>query len=148
MGQWLAEVETRIERIRLAAKGEGQPLTKLNALALAGRWYSWFVARHEGDPGPPENWEDGQEHLTERVWYPHAPLEHLEDPHADTSWSCCSSELSDHKGAVEFRPVHVRHRVVLFDPIQKSVAATAFSGHRIHQIAFVKLLSDLSDVVV
>ena len=38
-GQWLAEVETRIERIRAAAKGEEQPLTKLNALALSGRWY-------------------------------------------------------------------------------------------------------------
>lgn len=32
-GQWLAEVETRIERIRASARGEGQPLTKLNALA-------------------------------------------------------------------------------------------------------------------
>jgi len=50
-GQWLAEVEIRIERIRAAAKGEGQPLTKLNALALSGRWYAWFVARHESDPG-------------------------------------------------------------------------------------------------
>lgn len=85
-GQWLAEIETRIERIRAAAKGAGQPLTKLNALALAGRWYLWFIARHEEDPGPAERWEDRKEHLTERVWYPHAPVEHLEDPEADTSW--------------------------------------------------------------
>ena len=85
-GQWLAEVETRIERIRAATKGAGQPLTKLNALALAGRWYLWFVARHEGDPGPPEHWEDRKAHSTERVWYPHAPVEHLEDPNADLSW--------------------------------------------------------------
>src|ERR1700730_3958933 len=85
-GQWLEEVETRIERIRAAAKGEGEPLTKLNALALAGRWYLWFVARHESDPGSPENWADRKEHLTERVWYPHAPVEHLEDPNADESW--------------------------------------------------------------
>lgn len=67
-GEWLAEVETRIESIRAAAKGEGQPLTKLNALAFAGRWYSWFVSRYESDPGPQENWADRQEHLTERVW--------------------------------------------------------------------------------
>lgn len=86
LGQWLAEVETRIERIRAASKGEGQPLTKLNALGLAGRWYSWFVARHESDPGPAEHWADRKEHLTERVWYPHAPVEHLEDPYADESW--------------------------------------------------------------
>lgn len=85
-GQWLAEVETRIERIRAAAKGEGQPLTKLNALALAGRWYVWFVARHEGAPGSPEHWADRKEHLLERVWYPHAPIEHLENPNADPSW--------------------------------------------------------------
>lgn len=36
-GQWQAEVETQIERIRAAANGPGEPLTKLNALALAGR---------------------------------------------------------------------------------------------------------------
>jgi integrase len=86
LGQWLAEVETQIASIRAAAKGEGQPLTKLNALALSGRWYAWFVARHESDPGSPENWADRKEHLTERVWYPHAPVEHLEDPQADESW--------------------------------------------------------------
>ena len=85
-GEWLAEVETRIESIRAAAKGEGQPLTKLNALAFAGRWYSWFVSRYESDPGPQENWADRQEHLTEHVWYPHAPVEHLEDSYADQSW--------------------------------------------------------------
>jgi integrase len=85
-GQWLSEVETRISRIRAAAKGKGQPLTKLNALALAGRWYLWFVKRHEGDPGPQEHWADRKEHLTERVWYPHAPVEHLEDQNADESW--------------------------------------------------------------
>jgi hypothetical protein len=63
-GQWLAEVETQIARIRAAAKGEGQPLTKLNALALAGRWYLWFVARHESAPGSPENWAERKEQLT------------------------------------------------------------------------------------
>jgi hypothetical protein len=86
LGQWQAEVETQIERIRAAANGERHSLTKLNALALAGRWYSWYVARHESDPGSPEHWADRKEHLTERVWYPHAPLEHLEDPNADESW--------------------------------------------------------------
>ena len=85
-GEWLAEVETRIERIRAAATGTGQPLTKLNALALAGRWYVWFVARHEDDPGAPEHWEACKEHLIDGVWYLHAPREHHENPHADPSW--------------------------------------------------------------
>jgi hypothetical protein len=35
---------------------------------------------------PDRHWEDRKEHLLERVWYPHAPVEHLEDPDADTSW--------------------------------------------------------------
>jgi hypothetical protein len=73
LGQWQAEVETQIERIRAAAKGQGQPLTQRSALALAGRWYSWFVARHEDAPGSPEHWRDRKEHLTERVWYPRRP---------------------------------------------------------------------------
>lgn len=85
-GQWLAEVETRIERIRAAAKGTGQPLTHRNALALSGRWYSWFVARHMDEPGSPEHWADRKEHLLERVWHPHAPVDHLEDPDPDPTW--------------------------------------------------------------
>jgi hypothetical protein len=85
-GQWLAEVETRIERIRAVAKGTGQPLTIRNAMALSGRWYEWFLARHDDDPGSTEHWADRKEHLTERVWYPQAPLEHLEDPSPDRNW--------------------------------------------------------------
>jgi hypothetical protein len=85
-GQWLAEVETRIARIRAAAKGEGQPLTKLNALALAGRWYSWFVAQYEEDPGPPEHWRGLSEHFVWDILNSHAPREHHEDPNADSSW--------------------------------------------------------------
>jgi hypothetical protein len=89
-GQWLAEVETRIECIRAAAKGTGQPLTQRNALALSGRWYSWFVARHADASGSQEqwveHWADRKEHLLERVWHPHAPVEHLEDPNSDSTW--------------------------------------------------------------
>src|SRR4051794_14172006 len=43
-GEWLAEVETRIATLRAVANGHGQPLTRLNAIALAGRWYTWFIA--------------------------------------------------------------------------------------------------------
>ena len=84
-GQWLAEVETRIERIRAAAKGEGQPLTKLDALGLAGRWYSWFLERHQGDLRTPKHWSSRKDHFIWQVLSPHAPEEHHE-PHADPSW--------------------------------------------------------------
>ncbi|MGY3695402.1 hypothetical protein ACVIGA_005482 [Bradyrhizobium sp. USDA 3240] len=67
-GQWLAEVETRIERIRAAAKGQGQPLTKLNALALAGRWYAWFLEKHQSGA-----LEQPQGSYIWQVLAPHAP---------------------------------------------------------------------------
>lgn len=85
LGQWLAEVETRIERIRAAAKGEGQPLTKLNALALAGRWYAWFVERHQNDLRSPTHWSSRKDHFIWQVMAPHAPEEHHGE-HSDPSW--------------------------------------------------------------
>jgi hypothetical protein len=51
--EWKAEVETRIATLRAARTGEGRPLTRRNAIALAGRWYTWFIEQHEEDPGPP-----------------------------------------------------------------------------------------------
>jgi integrase len=84
-GEWLAEVEVRIERIRAAAKGEGQPLTKLNALALAGRWYSWFLEQHQGDLRTPTHWGDRKDHFIWQVLAPHAPEEH-HGVHADPCW--------------------------------------------------------------
>ena len=85
LGQRVAEVETRIERILASARGEGQPLTKLNALALAGRWYSWFVERHQCDLRSPAHWSTLKDHFIWQVLSPHAPEEHHE-PHADPSW--------------------------------------------------------------
>lgn len=46
-GEWIAEVETKINSIRAAAKGDGIDLTHKQALALAGEWRAWFIARHE-----------------------------------------------------------------------------------------------------
>jgi hypothetical protein len=51
-GEWLAEIETRIVMLRAQSSGEDQPLTRLNAIALAGRWYNWFVKQHEADEAP------------------------------------------------------------------------------------------------
>jgi hypothetical protein len=33
-GEWLAEIETRIATLRAAARGEGQPLTRLNCTSI------------------------------------------------------------------------------------------------------------------
>jgi integrase len=56
--EWLAEIERRIAAIRDEAAGRGRSLTRLEALALAGEWYQWFVRRYEDDPGDAEAWEE------------------------------------------------------------------------------------------
>jgi integrase len=85
-GEWLAEIETRIGRLRAATRGEGQPLTRRNAHALAGRWYSWFIRQQENDVRTPKYWRDLSDHLVWDVIYPHAPDEHYENPGADKHW--------------------------------------------------------------
>jgi hypothetical protein len=42
-----AQVETRIDAIRKRVRGEGLPLTRKEALGLAGEWYRWFVGKHQ-----------------------------------------------------------------------------------------------------
>jgi hypothetical protein len=58
LGEWEAEIETRIATLRAKKNGEGQPLTRLNAIALAGRWYTWFLGQHESDPRPAKRWQE------------------------------------------------------------------------------------------
>ncbi|MHA6690435.1 hypothetical protein [Devosia sp. A449] len=55
--EWVAEVEGRIESLRSARAGEPQHLTQRQAHALVGRWYDWFIARHEDHPQPVEVWD-------------------------------------------------------------------------------------------
>ena len=84
--EWTAEVETRIATLRAEKNGEGQPLTRLNAIALAGRWYTWFVGQHENDPGPAKRWREMSDHLVWDVIYPEAPDSYHENPEADPHW--------------------------------------------------------------
>jgi hypothetical protein len=55
--EWYAEVWQRIEALRAAKRGEGIELSRKEAAGLAGEWYSWFVSRHESNPGKPERWD-------------------------------------------------------------------------------------------
>jgi integrase len=87
LGEWQAEIETRIAALRAQRKGEGQPLTRVNAVALAGRWYVWFVKQHEADPGPAKYWREFGDHLVWNVIYPEAPDSYLAAPKADPEWN-------------------------------------------------------------
>jgi integrase len=53
-GEWLSEVEGRITNIRAQRKGEGVTLTLQQARALAGEWYTWFLARHASSDMDPQ----------------------------------------------------------------------------------------------
>lgn len=80
LAEWVSEVETQIATLRAKRNGEGQPLTRLNAIALAGKWYTWFVGQYEGDPGLPKRWRELSDHLLWNVIYPEAPESYLENP--------------------------------------------------------------------
>jgi hypothetical protein len=78
--EFIAEIETRIATLRVQRNGAGQPLTKLNAIALAGRWYTWFVRQYEAEPWSAKHWRDLGEHLVWDVLYPCHPRQR-EDRH-------------------------------------------------------------------
>ncbi len=63
-----------------------EPLTRLNAIALAGRWYNWFIKQHEDDPRTPRHWKDFGDHFIWNVLYPEAPDSYLENTKADPHW--------------------------------------------------------------
>jgi len=86
LGEWEAEIETRIATLRAKQWGEGRPLTRLNAIALAGRWYNWFIKQHEDDPGPPKRWKDFGDHFIWNVLHPEAPDGYLANTKADPHW--------------------------------------------------------------
>jgi hypothetical protein len=64
---WQADIESRIATLRAKQRGEGRDLTRREAHALSGEWYSWFVSRHEEAPGEPERWARLGEHVTDAI---------------------------------------------------------------------------------
>lgn len=85
-GEWVAKISGRIEAIRAAQRGDGINLTRVEALALAGEWYSWFVARHEDNPGKPELWEAEQWSIIDAM-RKHAPDHVREEPLSGLAWT-------------------------------------------------------------
>jgi integrase len=85
-GEWLADIETRIGKLRAARQQAPEPLTRQNAYALAGRWYSWFIARHEKDIRTPGHWKALADTLVWDVIRPHAPEEYESRPNGDRHW--------------------------------------------------------------
>src|SRR5260370_32167616 len=86
IGEFTATVETQIAAIRAAQRGEGQSLTQRQALALAGEWYVWYVARHEENPGRVEHWRGMWGVLIDRP-EEHAPDWVIEDGRRELGWA-------------------------------------------------------------
>ena len=84
--EWETEVATQIAAIRASQRGEGIDLTRKDALALAGEWYSWFIALHENDPGKPELWEAEQWSIIDAMLV-HAPDHVREEPISGLAWT-------------------------------------------------------------
>jgi integrase len=101
--EWCAEIDTRIAALRAAEKGEGRPLTQLNAQALAGKWYSWFLGQHENDTRLPSYWADLRDYFIWDVIGREAPDEYKADTAADPHWEWAKD--ADVRDAV--RPVVV-----------------------------------------
>lgn len=85
-GEWLADIETRIGSLRATKKNGPQPLTRQRAYALAGRWYVWFIAKHERDLRTPAHWRTLADTLIWDVIRPHAPDDYEERPKNDPHW--------------------------------------------------------------
>jgi integrase len=85
-GEWVADIETRIGKLRATRKRGPVPLSRQNAYALAGRWYTWFIARHENDIRTPGHWKALGDTLVWDVIRPHAPEEYESHPGRDRQW--------------------------------------------------------------
>ena len=83
---WEAEVAQRIETIRRVQRGEGIDLDRKQAVALAGEWYKWFVARHEEEEADPVACEEALWDIIEAM-RDFAPDEVREQPLKDMEWA-------------------------------------------------------------
>jgi integrase len=79
---WDAEVEQRIETIRRMLRGEGIDLDREQAVALAGEWYNWFVARHKEEQADPAAYDEAVWDIIEAM-REFAPDEVREEPLRD-----------------------------------------------------------------
>jgi integrase len=85
-GEWLADIETRIGRLRAAKKNGPVPLSRQHAYALAGKWYAWFIAQNERNLRTPSHWRTLADLLIWEVIRPHAPEDYEERPQDDPNW--------------------------------------------------------------
>jgi integrase len=111
--EWHTTIETRFTNIRATQRGEGRTLTPMQARALSGEWYQWFLKRHAAKGWPVEMWQDKASELASAIesalWKgsgePRVPELDLWHPEVDLS-----AVLRDHPSAMErARPIVADH---------------------------------------
>ena len=85
-GEWLAEIETRVAQLRARNAASPLPLTRREAHGLAGRWYVWFIEKHEQDICTPGHWKNLGDTLIWDVIRPQAPIDYEMRPTGDRHW--------------------------------------------------------------
>ena len=80
--EWNAETDARIAAIRAQRTGEGIPLTRQQAGALAGEWYDWFLARHASSD---KDWEQVRD-LVQDAMREAVGEKQWEENHPDELW--------------------------------------------------------------
>jgi hypothetical protein len=83
---WHSEISGRIATLRAVRRGEGIELSHKDAVALSGRWYSWFVARYHDEPGDPKRWDMAFRELIDEAER-YAPKEVRERPWIGMDWT-------------------------------------------------------------
>jgi integrase len=84
--EWSSLIEARIANLRAERKGEGQILTPLEARALAGEWYSWFVAHMATNKWPKEAWHSYRDSMWQGLYsaadgFGGDPFDHTDKSH-------------------------------------------------------------------
>lgn len=62
---WQNEIEAHVANIRAEREGDGQ--TPMQARALSGEWYHWYVERHQAHPESAEHWEFFRDQINETL---------------------------------------------------------------------------------
>jgi integrase len=91
---WQATVDNRIAALRAEARGQSKDLTQVQAQALAGQWYVWWVGLHQQNPGDPWHWHQLADFFAEAVMDATSHWDH-EDETIDQSQRAREPEVRD-----------------------------------------------------
>ena len=104
--EWKAEITRRFENAHRTLRGEGIDLGYKQATALAGQWYTWFVAQHENEPGEPGGyWDAALDDLISDMRWHYAVHVDPDDPWKDEYGNTGKEIMRDPEVRKKMRPI-------------------------------------------